>query len=116
MDKRKTLLIGIGYSVLVQLLIITINCLIAKGLSIPIPFIAFLAYIPIITVISLIPLTINGLGLRENAYVYFFAFLNISRVGAMSLSLVFFLTSVIASCVGGIVFVFLKKEIATDKH
>lgn len=107
--KRKTLIIGIGYSVLVQLLIITINYFIAKGLSIPVPFFAFLAYIPVITVISLIPLTINGLGLREAAYVFFFSLVNITEGQTMSLSLVFFITSVIASSTGGIIFLFLKK-------
>jgi uncharacterized protein (TIRG00374 family) len=115
-NKRKTILIGIGYSVSVQAVIILINYFIAKGLSIPIPIFALIAYIPIITVISLIPITINGLGLREAAYVHFFCSLNITEGQAMSLSLVFFVTSVIASCVGGIVFVFLRKEVATDKH
>jgi uncharacterized protein (TIRG00374 family) len=115
-NKRKTLAIGIGYSVLVQAVIILINYFIAKGLSISIPIFALIAYIPIITVISLIPITINGLGLREAAYVHFFCLLNISESQAMSLSLVFFVTSVIASCAGGIVFVFLGKDIATDKH
>ncbi len=108
-NQKKTIIIGIGYSLLVQMVIIAINYFIAKGLSIPVPVFGLLAYIPIITVISLIPITINGLGLREAAYVYFFCLLNITEGQAMSLSLVFFVTSVIASCVGGIVFVFLKK-------
>ncbi len=109
-NKRKILIIGIGYSVLVQLLIITINYFIAKGLSISVPFFAFLAYIPIITVISLIPLVINGLGLRETAYVFFFSLVNISKVQAMSLSLVFWATSVIASCAGAVAFLILPRK------
>jgi uncharacterized protein (TIRG00374 family) len=109
-NKRKTLIIGIAYSVLVQLVITFINYFIAKGLSIPILFSAFLAYIPIITIISLIPLTINGLGLRETAYVFFFSSLNIAESEAFSISLVFFATSVITSCVGGIVFIFLSRK------
>lgn len=115
-NQRKTIIIGIAYSILIQLVIIIINYFIAKGLSIPISLFSLLAYIPIITVISLIPITINGLGLRETAYIYFFSLLNISEAEAMSLSLVFFFSSVIASCTGGIVFIFLKKEMATDKH
>ena len=109
-NKRRTLLIGISYSVLVQAVIIIINYFIARGLSNPIPIFALLTYIPIITVISLIPVTINGLGLREAAYVYFFSSINITKGEAMSLSLIFFLVSVIASCVGGIVFVFLSHQ------
>lgn len=108
-NQKKTIIIGIGYSILVQMVIIAINYFIAKGLSIPIPIFALIAYIPIITVISLIPITINGLGLREAAYVYFFTSLNIIEGQSMSLSLVFFITSVIASCLGGIVFILMKK-------
>lgn len=109
-NKRKTIIIGIGYSVLVQVFIILINYFIAKGLSLTIPIFALITYIPIITVISLIPITINGLGLREAAYVYFFCLLNITEGKAMSLSLVFFITSVIASCFGGIVFLVLPRK------
>jgi len=113
-NKRKTIIIGIGYSVLVQVVIILINYFIAKGLSLPIPIFALIAYIPIITVISLIPITINGLGLREAAYVHFFCLLNITEGQAMSLSLVFFITSVIASCLGGIVFILLPRQTRND--
>lgn len=109
-NQKKTIIIGIGYSILVQMVIIAINYFIAKGLSIPIPLFGLLAYIPIITVISLIPITINGLGLREAAYVYFFSYLNITEAGAMSLSLIFFFASVIASCAGGMVFILLSRE------
>ncbi len=113
-NKRRIILVGIGYSILVQVFIILINYFTAKGLVIPIPIFALLAYIPIITVISLIPITINGLGLREAAYVYFFCLLNITEGQAMSLSLVFFFTSVIASCAGGIVFIFLSRKSQND--
>jgi len=114
-DKRKTLLIGISYSILVQTVIIIINYFIARGLSNPISVFALITYIPIITVISLIPLTINGLGLREAAYVYFFSSLSITKGEAMSLSLIFFFASVITSCIGGIVFLFLKKPKKTNE-
>jgi uncharacterized protein (TIRG00374 family) len=115
-SKRKTILIGIAYSVLVQMVITVINYFTAKGLTLPVPFSALLAFVPIITIISLIPLTINGLGLREAAYVYFFSSINITESEAFSISIVYFITSVITSSIGGIVFIFLKKDIATDKH
>jgi uncharacterized protein (TIRG00374 family) len=108
-SKKRTIIIGIAYSVLVQMIITLINYLIAKGLSIPVPLSALLAFIPLITIISLIPLTINGLGLRETAYVYFFSSINIAASEAFSISIVYFVISVITSSIGGIIFVFLKK-------
>lgn len=109
-SKWKTIICGIGYSVAVQMVIILINYLIAKGLSISIPFSALIAYIPVITIISLIPITINGLGTREAAYVFFFSSLNIAESEAFSISIIFFAASVVASCAGGIVFIFLSKR------
>jgi uncharacterized protein (TIRG00374 family) len=113
-SKRKTIIIGIAYSVLVQMVITVINYFIAKGLSIPVPFSALLAYIPIITIISLIPLTINGLGLREASYVYFFSLIGITESEAFSISLVYLAISVITSSIGGIVFVFLRRGTRSD--
>jgi len=109
-NKRKIVIVGIGYSILLQLVVILINYFIAKGLSLPIPSFAFFAYIPLITVISLIPITINGLGLRETCYVIFFSSFNIAKSEAFSLSLLFFVASVIASCVGGIAFLLLPRQ------
>ena len=109
-SKRKIMIVGIGYSVLLQLFVIVINYFIAKGLSLPIPFFALFAYIPLITVISLIPITINGLGLREAAYIFFFSSFNIAKSEAFSISLLFFVASVIASCAGGIAFLALPRK------
>jgi uncharacterized protein (TIRG00374 family) len=109
-SKRKIVIRGIGYSILLQLVVILINFFIAKGLSLSIPLFALFAYIPLITVISLIPITINGLGLRETFYVIFFSSFNIAKSEAFSISLLFFVASVIASCVGGIVFLVLPRK------
>ncbi|MCK4321146.1 flippase-like domain-containing protein [candidate division WOR-3 bacterium] len=108
--KWRVIVIGIGYSLLVQMMIICINFFLAMSLSIDISFISLIAYIPLITIISLIPITINGLGMRESAYVFLFSSYGIARGEALSLSLVFFAASVIASVIGGIVFIFIRRS------
>ncbi len=107
--KRKAVMIGIVYSLMVQTTIISINFFLSKGLSMDISFILLIAYIPLITIISLIPITINGLGMRESAYVFLFSSYGIAQEEALSLSLLFFAASVIASSVGGIVFIFIRR-------
>ncbi len=114
--KRKVLLIGTGYSILVQMTIIYINFFLAKGLSMDISLISLIAYIPLITIISLIPITINGLVMRESAYIFLFSSYGIAREVALSLSLIFFATSVIASAIGGIVFIFVKRPPKKDNN
>jgi len=107
--KGKVILIGIGYSLLVQMTIICINFFLSRSLSMDISFISLIAYIPLITVISLIPITINGLGMRESAYVFLFSSYGIAQEEALSLSLLFFAASVVASAIGGIVFIFIRR-------
>ena len=108
--KWRVILIGIVYSLFVQMTIICINFLLAKSLSIDITFITLIAYIPLITIISLIPITINGLGMRESAYVFLFSSYGIAQEEALSLSLLFFAASVIASAIGGVVFIFIRRS------
>ncbi|MEO0292969.1 MAG: lysylphosphatidylglycerol synthase transmembrane domain-containing protein [candidate division WOR-3 bacterium] len=108
-NKKKTILIGTIYSVIVQIIITLINYFIAKGLSVQLPFSALIAYLPLITIISLVPITLNGLGLREGAYVFFLSSF-IRKSEAFSISLVFFASFVLTSCVGGIVFIILPRE------
>lgn len=113
--KKKVILAGLGYSILVQMAIIWINFFLARGLSMKIPFIVFVAYIPLITVISLIPITINGLGMRESAYVFLFSSYGVMQKEALSLSLLFFAASVVASSIGGILFLFVRKRQRTTE-
>lgn len=113
--KKKVVGIGIVYSLLVQITIILINFLLSKSLGINLPFISIIAYIPLITIISLIPVTINGLGMRESAYVFLFSYYGIAREQALSLSLLFFATSVIASLVGGFLFIFIRRQNHKEK-
>jgi hypothetical protein len=108
--KKKVVIIGIIYSLLVQITIILINFFLSRSLGINLPFISLIAYIPLITIISLIPVTINGLGMRESAYVFLFSYYGIAREESLSLSLLFFATSVIASLVGGLLFIFIRRQ------
>lgn len=113
--KKGVVGIGILYSLLVQITIILINFLLSRSLGINLPFISLIAYIPLITIISLIPVTINGLGMRESAYVFLFSYYGIAREEALSLSLLFFATSVIASLMGGILFIFIRRQNYKEK-
>lgn len=113
-EKLNVILQGIIYSVFVQMTIIFINFLLARGLSINISFMSLIAFIPLITIISLIPVTINGLGTREWAYRFLFLEVGVSPEGAVSLSLLFFATSVLASSLGGIAFLFVKRKPKTE--
>jgi hypothetical protein len=60
--------------------------------------------IPIILFITLLPVSINGLGIREWAYIYFFGRLGLSMAEAVAASLLFFTLLILVSLIGGVIF------------
>jgi len=83
----------------------------AKGLHIDVPLSAWLLIVPSIICISALPITPNGLGIRENLYVVLLAatFL-IPETSALALSLLAYAGSLFWSIVGGCVYLLLKER------
>src|SRR5204863_9287088 len=86
---------------LFTLLWIAVNYLVATGLGQRIALGYFLLYVPIISTLLLLPISLNGLGVREGAYILLFASAGISSAAAASMSLAFWAITVCAGLVGG---------------
>ena len=70
----------------------------------------YFLYIPIIGLLTMIPITIGGLGIRENSFVAFFTAAGLlAKVQATSIALLYLLINFLFALIGGIVFLFLKK-------
>ncbi len=57
------------------------------GLGIEVAFSKLLVIIPLIYLTEMLPISINGLGVRESAFVYFFGLIGNSREEGLALSL-----------------------------
>ncbi|MDA8236036.1 MAG: lysylphosphatidylglycerol synthase transmembrane domain-containing protein [Clostridia bacterium] len=100
----------IGYSVLFQIIIVLINYFLLHSLKIDrVSFWQCLLIVPIISALSMIPISINGLGIREGAYVLLLAPLHVTSSQAVILSLLFFLIVTVVSLLGGVIFL-LERE------
>jgi len=97
------------WAVLLQLNVILYYFLIGLALHLNIDFIDYFIFIPIVLVIQIIPITINGLGLREGSYIEIFKFYRISPQSAVSFSLVDVAFNLVLGLVGGIIYVSRKK-------
>lgn len=80
------------------------------GLDLHIPFTALLVIVPIIFCISALPITPNGLGVREQLFVRMLAVIAIPGTAALSLSLLASAEGLFWSLVGGVVYVGLREK------
>lgn len=99
-----------GLSLINQLLGIAASWLIARSLGVTLSFGYFLAVVPVIILISMVPISINGVGLREASYYAMFASLGVP--GEKS-ALLGFLTSVlifISDLPGALLYILFKRR------
>ncbi len=84
----------------------------AMGLGIEVELGRLFLIVPVVIFLSSIPITPNGLGVRENLYVWMLAVpeIGVSPAGALTLSLLAFGGSLLWSLVGGLVYVGFKRK------
>jgi uncharacterized protein (TIRG00374 family) len=98
---------ALGQAFLLSLGIVLLTALvqwfISLALGLPIPFFYFLLFNPLIAFVLIVPISVNGIGLKEMAFVFFFGLVGVEREQAFSISLVFHAVIVLASLPGGLV-------------
>ncbi|WP_017754162.1 lysylphosphatidylglycerol synthase transmembrane domain-containing protein [Calidifontibacillus oryziterrae] len=85
-----------------QIGMVWINDLLFKSLHVEVPFLELLVIITLISALTMLPISINGIGVREVSYIFFFQQLGIPNEIAVSVSLLFFLLVTISSLAGGV--------------
>jgi uncharacterized protein (TIRG00374 family) len=96
------------WAFLLQLNVILYYFLIGKALRLDIDFLDYFIFIPIVLLIQIIPVTINGLGLREGAYIEIFKFYGIAPETALSFSIIEIAFGLAVGLFGGIIYVSRK--------
>jgi hypothetical protein len=93
---------AIGF--LFNLLLIAATYLVALAFDVQLSIGYFFLFVPIISTLLLLPISLNGLGVREGAYVLLFGSVGISRALAASMSLSFWGVTVGAGLIGGVLY------------
>jgi uncharacterized protein (TIRG00374 family) len=70
----------------------------------------FFIYLPIINVVSMIPISLNGIGVRESFFVLLFSRVGLPGETALAVSIISFLLMFLWSILGGIFFIVYKKK------
>jgi uncharacterized protein (TIRG00374 family) len=94
-----------GGAIVVQIAIVAFYLLTAKGLSVPLPMLLGAVLIPVSLAVQMAPISINGFGVREAVFAFFFRRFGLPADAAVALSLVSTGMVMGLSLVGGLLFV-----------
>jgi uncharacterized membrane protein YbhN (UPF0104 family) len=93
-------------SFLIQFADISLYRLVAAAIQLPVEFSDLFLFVPLLYLAVLLPLSLNGIGIRESVFVIFSASWGISSADAVAFSLTVFTLNLAGSLVGGIIYWF----------
>jgi len=102
-------------SLINQLLVVTTIWIFARGLHIEVSFLYFPIFVPIITLISMIPVSLNGMGLREYAFMSLFGALGVPVASCVALGMLSTALIVASAIPGGIAYMFFGEKVDMDR-
>ncbi len=109
MRRRKGLFAEIlGLSILIQLLALASYYALALAITDRIPAVFFFTLFPLIEIASLLPLTLNGIGLKEGLLVFFLKMTNVGPAFSMSLGILYRLLVITFALMGGLLLLLRK--------
>ena len=88
-------------SIMIAIVNLFIYYFISKSIGSTVPFKFFLFFIPIVNLISYLPITYNGLGLRESIFVLLFTQAGLTPSEAAGISLIYFGFLMVMGSLGG---------------
>jgi uncharacterized membrane protein YbhN (UPF0104 family) len=103
-ERRELLVRMIGLATLTQLLRIGVHALVARALHVDVALQYFFLFVPLLAVIVSLPISLNGLGVREGAGVVLFGLIGVDRAHAFSLQFLTYLVAVAVSLLGGLAY------------
>jgi hypothetical protein len=109
--KQKSFLLKtIAISLMVNVIWVVQIIVLGQGLGLSIPPMALFVIVPVIFCISALPLTPNGLGVRENLFVLMLAAIKVPKTAALSVSLIASAQGLFWSLAGGLIYMGLRQK------
>jgi len=103
-SKRKDLLVTFLLGLALQVAAVAHYYLIGLALGLNVSILYFFIIIPLVLLILLLPVSINGIGVRENAYVLFFGKIGVEGSISIALSWLAFGMILIIGIIGGVIY------------
>jgi uncharacterized protein (TIRG00374 family) len=103
--RKDALAIALGLSLILQINVVLQYYVIAKALGFPISLDVFFLIIPLAIFMMMIPVSINGIGIRENILAVFFGMFGVSKPEAIAFAWILYGIGVLWGFLGGVVYV-----------
>jgi len=88
----------------VQIMRIFVHVLVARALGVQVELAYFFLFVPLLAVIVSLPISLNGIGVREGVGILLFGMVGLDKGSAFSLQFTTYLVAVAVSLIGGLVF------------
>ncbi len=102
--QRRLLLELLCVALVVQIMRIGVHVLFARALGLHVPAAYFFLFVPLLAVIVSLPISLNGIGVREGAGILLFGLVGLDKSSAFALQFGTYLIAVGVSLLGGLVF------------
>jgi len=103
------------YSLIIQMLSFIAVFVLARDLALQIDFVTIMLNLPVIVLITLLPISVSGIGVRESAFIWLFGLAGVAAEKAMALSLLWFLSTVVAGVWGLFEYLRVRAALGPEK-
>ena len=98
------ILSSVGLSFIFQGIVIAVVFLNARALALDVPLAAVAVFVPLVSLAGMVPVSVNGLGVREALYILLFGRIGVPVETAVSLALLYLAVTFLASLPGGVAY------------
>ncbi|MBW1719379.1 MAG: flippase-like domain-containing protein, partial [Deltaproteobacteria bacterium] len=96
-EKPKAMFAALSLSLVLQALGMGAVALLGEDMGLSPPLLFYFAAFPLVAILTVLPISFNGIGIREGGFIYFLGLKGISTEKALTLSLSFFAIQIVAS-------------------
>lgn len=101
--RHGSLIRALVISLLLQLNVVLLHYLLSLAIGIELGFFDYFYVVPVALFVMLIPISINGIGVRESMFVFLLGTMGVAKADALVLSLLVFAVFLVHGLIGGLV-------------
>ena len=108
LSRPSTMIAPLALSLVLQFSLALCQYVLARGLGMDVGLGIFVLVVPIANVVASLPLTLNGLGVRETAYLVMLGMAGVRKEDSIALGLLWFAATMLGGLTGAIAFVLTR--------